>query len=90
MDLYFVGEYGQRLEISVSDIRRGGVIEDDSTPHTAYVYLDYVSNFDRVSFDRSELAWWREFGLKITHDSQMPRVGSPLIGNRFSVTKEGI
>lgn len=35
--------------------------------------------------DERELQWWRDFALKTTPDSEMPRVGSPLIGHQYRV-----
>lgn len=34
---------------------------------------------------RYELWWWRHFASKVTHDSEMPRVHSALLGYLFEV-----
>lgn len=35
---------------------------------------------------QAELEWWRLFASKLSPDSAMPPVGSPLLGNRYRVS----
>ena len=39
--------------------------------------------------DYADLSWWRHFRTKLTKDSHMPRVGSPLLGRRWRVRELG-
>lgn len=41
---------------------------------------------DLTRFDAQELAWWRNFALQIEPGSDMPKVGSQILGERYNVT----
>ena len=44
-------------------------------------------NDDLAPHERSELEWWRHFASKLSPDSRLPRVGSPLLGWCWKVVK---
>lgn len=54
------------------------------------VAYDPCPDCARDRADAQELSWWRHFATKLTPDSQLPEIGTPLLGHRYRVTSDSI